>query len=140
MNREVARAAVQQVVVKSPCSVSWETMEGDEKVRFCGQCKFHVHNLSAMSEQEAAAIVTRPEGRSCVYFRKAADGTIVTDNCPVVLRATRKRLFLTAVLTLMTITYGLTLAAQAQGVAVSGLVIDPRYGQSRSWPACRLRV
>ena len=130
MNREVARAAVQQVVVKSPCSVKWETMEGDEKVRFCGECKLHVHNLSAVSEQEAAAIVTRLEGRGCVYFRKTANGTIVTDNCPVLLRAARKRLFLTAVLTLMTITYGLALAAQAEGVAVPGLVVDPRYGQS----------
>jgi hypothetical protein len=45
-----------------PCQVPWETMAGDGRVRFCTQCDLHVHNLSAMTEPEAAAfLATRGE-------------------------------------------------------------------------------
>ena len=129
MDRELARQTVQNVVIKSPCSVGWETMDGDDKVRFCRQCKLNVYNISSMSEGEAAALITRPEGRPCVFLRRREDGIVVSDNCPVALRSVRRRMALSAILVVMTITYGLTLYAQGQGIAVASLVLDPRYGQ-----------
>jgi hypothetical protein len=129
MKREVARRTVQKVTIKSPCSVGWDTMEGDDKVRFCGQCKLNVYNISGMSEAEAANVLTRSDERPCVFLRRTEDGIIVSDNCPVALRSMRKRLVLSTVLVALTMTYGLTLSAQGQGIAVSSLVVDPRYGQ-----------
>ncbi len=35
-------------------------MTGDETRRFCGQCQKDVHNLSAMTEDEARGVVARP--------------------------------------------------------------------------------
>src|SRR5260370_815375 len=73
-----------------PCTAAWSEMEGDDKFRFCKQCRKHVYNLSAMSRLEAEALVEKTEGRMCVRFYRRADGTVLTDDCPVGLRLARK--------------------------------------------------
>ena len=35
--------------VASPCSQDWEAMLGNERKRFCGECKLNVYNLSGMT-------------------------------------------------------------------------------------------
>jgi hypothetical protein len=79
------------VTVAAPCPANWDEMLGNERVRFCGQCELNVYNLSAMSRQEAETLVTRTEGRLCVKFYRRRDGSILTDNCPVGLRALKRR-------------------------------------------------
>jgi len=58
-------------------------MYGNERMRFCGQCKLNVYNLSGMSREDAEDLVTNAEGRLCVRFYRRTDGTIITENCPV---------------------------------------------------------
>ena len=53
-------------------------MEGDERRRFCEACGLHVHNLSAMTEEEATQCVTGGEGRVCVSFERTTDGRVRT--------------------------------------------------------------
>ena len=36
-----------------PCDVAWDTMSGDERRRFCGQCSKHVTHLSNMTQRQA---------------------------------------------------------------------------------------
>ncbi|MCA1594161.1 MAG: hypothetical protein LC754_16355 [Acidobacteria bacterium] len=79
------------VRVAAPCAADWERMNGDERVRFCGQCQLNVYNLSGMTKAEAEALITNAEGRLCVRFYRRADGTILTNNCPVGLRALKRR-------------------------------------------------
>jgi hypothetical protein len=79
------------VKVAAPCPANWDNMCGNEQVRFCGQCNLSVYNLSGMTRHEAEAFVTRAEGHVCIRFFRRADGTILTGNCPVGLRALKKR-------------------------------------------------
>src|SRR2546429_7836467 len=79
------------VSVAAPCSANWDEMFGNERVRFCAQCDLNVYNLSAMSRQEAESLITSTEGRLCVRFFRRKDGSILTDNCPVGLRALKRR-------------------------------------------------
>jgi hypothetical protein len=81
-----------RVKVAAPCPANWEEMAGSEQVRFCSQCSLNVYNLSGMSKREAESLIANTEGRLCVRFYRRADGTILTDNCPVGLRALRRRL------------------------------------------------
>ena len=67
-------------------------MEGDDQARFCRTCRKNVYNLSEMTEGEAQALVNRLEGRLCVRFYTRADGTLLTQDCPVGLRAVRRKL------------------------------------------------
>jgi hypothetical protein len=70
------------VRVASPCSADWDGMYGDERKRFCKECKLNVYNLSGMSREEAERLVTNSEGRLCIRFYRRPDGTIITQDCP----------------------------------------------------------
>jgi hypothetical protein len=80
------------VRIASPCSADWESMLGDDRRRFCGQCELNVYNLSGMTKREAEDLVNRAEGRLCVRFYRRSDGTILTKDCPVGLRAIKRRI------------------------------------------------
>ena len=79
------------VRVAAPCRADWESMRGNERVRFCGQCSMNVYNLSNMTKQDAEALILNTEGRLCVRYYHRADGSILTANCPVGLRALKRR-------------------------------------------------
>lgn len=79
------------VQVAAPCTVDWEQMIGTDQVRFCGQCSLNVFNLTAMTRDEAEALMARTEGRLCLRFYRRFDGSIITKDCPVGLRAIRRR-------------------------------------------------
>ena len=78
--------------VAAPCSADWDSMFGSERVRLCEQCHLNVYNLSEMSRVEADRLINQAEGRLCVRFYRRRDGSIITQNCPVGLRAIRRRL------------------------------------------------
>jgi hypothetical protein len=80
------------VRVAAPCPAEWERMIGTEQVRFCAQCNLNVYNLSGMTRKDAERLIVQHEGRLCVRYYRRADGTILTRNCPVGLRALRRRL------------------------------------------------
>lgn len=82
--------------VASPCSASWESMEGDARVRFCRLCNLNVYNISELTAAEAEALIVGTEGRLCGRMSRRADGTILTKDCPVGLRAVRRRVSLAA--------------------------------------------
>ncbi len=78
------------VRVAAPCTADWNKMVGNEQVRFCDQCSLNVYNLSGMSQQKAETLIANAEGRLCVQFYRRADGAILTQNCPVGLRAIKR--------------------------------------------------
>ena len=84
--------ALDRVRIAAPCEAEWDEMRGGERVRFCHRCSLNVYNLSAMTRREAERLVTRAEGaRLCVRFYRRRDGTMMTQGCPVGLRAIKRR-------------------------------------------------
>lgn len=83
---------LKHVRIASPCNADWDQMIGNERVRFCGQCTLNVYNLSSMSRREAEQLIEHNEGRLCIRYYKRADGSIITKNCPVGLRAIKRRM------------------------------------------------
>lgn len=77
--------------IASPCPTSWDGMYGNDQVRFCAECKLNVYNLSGMTRHEAEKLLLSTEGRLCVRYFRRADGTILTQDCPVGWRALKKR-------------------------------------------------
>jgi hypothetical protein len=72
-----------QIKIASPCSAKWEQMEGTDRVRFCGECKKNVFNLSAMTRREAEELIKETNGNLCTMLFRRADGTVLTADCPV---------------------------------------------------------
>jgi hypothetical protein len=85
MNRTSTGArknALHRVEIAIPCTASWDAMQGNDRVRHCGDCNKSVFNLSAMPEAEAAELVAgNSDGRLCVRFYRRQDGTVMTSDC-----------------------------------------------------------
>ena len=82
---------VDRLRVASPCPISWEQMTGNERVRFCHVCSLNVYNIAELTRKEATALVSGTEGRVCARLFRRSDGTVITRDCPVGLRAIRRR-------------------------------------------------
>jgi hypothetical protein len=95
MNRELPQ--LDQISVASPCHEPWDHMQGDERARFCGQCRKHVYNFAEMTRPEIEALIIAKEGKFCARFYRRPDGTLLTRDCPVGIRDLRQRLWRAAV-------------------------------------------
>jgi hypothetical protein len=82
---------VNKLRVAAPCSAPWDAMRGDEKSRHCEMCSLNVYNFSEMTEREVRNLIEKTEGRICGRLFLRADGTVLTKDCPVGLRAFYKR-------------------------------------------------
>ena len=82
--------------IASPCSADWDGMYGDERKRFCGECKLNVYNLSGMTRYDAEHLLRMSEGRICVRYYQRRDGTVLTQNCPVGWALVKQRVSATA--------------------------------------------
>lgn len=59
------------------CPARWDSLRGDGRRRFCRACRRHVHDLSAMTEDEARAFLRRNPS-ACVRFHyDGATGAIL---------------------------------------------------------------
>lgn len=68
--------------VQSPCRVPWRSMSGNDRVRFCGQCRKNVYNLSAMTSSEAESLLRSGHQTPCVRYFRRFDGSVITsDRC-----------------------------------------------------------
>ncbi len=97
------RSPLNNIKIASPCSANWAGMYGNERKRFCGDCKLNVYNISGMTLTAAEDLLERSEGRLCIRYYQRADGTILTKDCPVGLAKIRQRVVVgaTAVVTLI---------------------------------------
>ncbi|MBT3586646.1 MAG: hypothetical protein HN509_17180 [Halobacteriovoraceae bacterium] len=92
--------------IASPCDESWQDMTGDQGCRFCSSCEKNVYNLSAMNELDLFELLKSDE-KVCVRLYKRADGTVLTEDCPVGFAAVsahlKKRQFSAALFCLLSI-------------------------------------
>lgn len=68
------KALLDQLHIPSPCNTPWESMIGNDQIRFCEHCNLSVHNLSEMTRKDAARLVAKSEGRLCVRYLRAPQG------------------------------------------------------------------
>lgn len=65
-----ARDSVSQFRIASPCSVAWDSMTGNDRVRFCEHCQLSVHNIDLASRKRIRRLIARSGGRICVSYRQ----------------------------------------------------------------------
>jgi hypothetical protein len=119
--------------IASPCPAIWDEMYGDDRKRHCGACKMNVYNLSDMTRREAEDLLVNSEGRLCVRFFRRADGSILTQNCPVGWAAVKQRVsrVATAVFSMIAGLFGGVFAfnllrEQPGPVTMGEMFVDPR--------------
>ncbi len=71
-----------ELKISSPCPKSWDDLVGDNRIRYCGQCKLNVYNFAEMPSDEVERIVRRSEGRICGTLFLRGDQTATLRDCP----------------------------------------------------------
>ena len=74
------RALSKRLKLASPCPIKWSEMQGDDRVRRCGACKFNVYSAAAMTTVEIEALLSPGTG-VCMNVYRRFDGTLVTGDC-----------------------------------------------------------
>lgn len=72
-----------KITIAKPCTARWEDMGGSDQMRFCDHCHKNVYNLSAMTTEKATALLQEKNGNLCARIYQRADGTVLTEDCPV---------------------------------------------------------
>ncbi len=73
-----AKNSLQRLAVNSPCSQDWDSMIGNDRVRFCEHCSLHVHNISEMTRAKALRLVESSHGRICVRYHRDSAGQVIS--------------------------------------------------------------
>jgi len=74
----------EELPIASPCGADWRTMKPSDKKRFCDACQKHVHDLSALTEGEARAVLHAPPAEGlCVRYLHDRYGNIVFQPTPI---------------------------------------------------------
>lgn len=73
------------VRIASPCGISWDSMHGDDKKRFCHECNLFVFNLPAMDEDERIDFMkmAQMKGKACARIYTRKDSTVMLRDCPL---------------------------------------------------------
>lgn len=78
-----AARALDRLEIASPCPLIWDALEGEGRVRHCGQCEQAVYDLTSLDRGQALALLRAHEGeRLCVRLYRRPDGGIMTRDCP----------------------------------------------------------
>ena len=110
--------------VASPCPVGWEQMTGNDQVRFCSLCELNVYNFAELTQREAEALLRATEGRICGRIYRRSDGTVITRDCPIGVRAIRRKV---------------TRVAGAAFATIISLC-SPAFSQKEKGSSCRQQV
>ncbi|HEY1552923.1 MAG TPA: hypothetical protein VGG28_34070 [Kofleriaceae bacterium] len=79
------------VRIATPCRASWDRMLGDDRMRHCNDCNKNVFNLSAMTRDQAEALIVAKNGDLCARYYQRADGTILLSDCTIGVAQRNKR-------------------------------------------------
>ena len=121
---------VDRIEIPTPCSVPWDSMYGDGRIRHCGSCRKNVYNVAELTRAQARTLIASREP-VCLRIYRRPDGTVVTNDCWSRLRAARRR-GMWAFLVMLVIVGWAQLAAMIVGLAgLRRLVLQPVMGGAR---------
>lgn len=131
-NCSAQKPSLDRLYISSPCSVPWDSMSGDSTKRLCGGCSKNVFNISDMTKTEVDSFLAKNGYSQCMTFFRRTDGTIMTDNCPRVLRKLRDRCRIAVRVAAGAIAVLLSLPVFAQNAMAKRVhqVIDSKTGVS----------
>jgi hypothetical protein len=68
--------------VGTPCPKKWDDLTGNDRVRYCGDCRLNVYNFADMKKAEIERVVRETEGRLCGSLYLRGDRTAAPADCP----------------------------------------------------------
>jgi hypothetical protein len=75
--KKLPLATLDDLRIPTPCTQSWDEMAGNDRTRFCGICRKHVHNLSEYTREEADRLLSG-DRMPCLTFVRDTAGRVIT--------------------------------------------------------------
>ena len=123
---------IDQIRINKPCTADWDSMIGNDQVRFCEHCAKDVHNISAMTIAEAERLVANSDGKLCVRYYQLPGQKIETkDNLHISYRVTRRISRVAAGAITAALTLSASVAAE-QSVPATGVTLGSKTVSSLS--------
>jgi len=122
--------SLDRLTIPNPCNADWDSMSGNDRVRFCEHCNLHVTDLSAMTRSKAMRLVARSRGRLCVRYVPGPVSRVLTSGPEKLYRIGRR---------VSRIAAGAFTATLSVSGAVSQTLSDPKAAVGRS-PAAVAQV
>ena len=72
------RISLEAIHIPNPCPANWNAMAPAPAGRFCASCQKHVYDFSALTRDEAEALVCQSAGKLCVRMQHGRDGRVIT--------------------------------------------------------------
>ena len=120
---------VDRIEIQTPCTVPWDSMYGDQRIRHCGSCRKNVYNVAELTRAQALDLIDSHEP-VCLRIYRRPDGTVVTNDCWSRLRAARRR-GIWAFVAMLAIVGWAQLASMFVGIAgLRWLVLRPAMGSA----------
>ena len=117
-----------RITIAAPCDADWESMSGNNQVRFCEHCRLRVTNLSSMTRPQAMRLIAESRGRLCVRYVQRDGGDILAKEIPRKLHQLSRRMSrLAAGAFSATLTLG---AAAAQSQSDNKRTLQPAQTQA----------
>lgn len=86
-----ARDLYKLIEVKTPCTADWDSMIGNDHVRFCEHCNLTVNDLSNLTPKRLRRLITKSQGRLCVRYQRWPDGSPILKTLPAKLHTIGRR-------------------------------------------------
>jgi hypothetical protein len=83
----MSRKDLIQLRIAAPCSVDWDSMIGNDRVRFCEHCRLSVHHVDSLNRKQLRRLIARSHGRLCVNYTRS---NIDTNTFPVLHKIGRR--------------------------------------------------
>src|SRR5262245_15722474 len=131
------RDKLERLRVVSPCTTSWEAMQGGGSRRHCQECNKPVYDFAALTPREIAGLLEASGGRLCGRLTRDAAGRLLTREpspAPDPLAARRvSPLAAATVAAVVALGGGLAGAAQAGPAAAAASLAPEGAGEPQTW-------
>lgn len=65
-----ARGLSNQIEIATPCQEDWNSMIGNDRIRFCHHCQLSVHDISEMNRKQLRKLISQSKERLCVRYEE----------------------------------------------------------------------
>lgn len=71
-----------QIEIVSPCSADWDSMKGNDQIRFCEHCNRNVNDLTQITHKQIKRLIAHSNGRFCVRYYPGSGAPLPARSIP----------------------------------------------------------
>jgi hypothetical protein len=116
---------IDKLGINSPCTADWNKMKGNDRIRYCEECKRYVHDFSRLPRRQVQDLIAASPGRICARLTYNEDDSVIFLDSRTLSRSESQKAspLATAIVTAMiTISTGIALPVFASPPVTSSIV------------------